>query len=191
MYFGDTSLSSDEGTIHGMEFIIGDNHVHHAVWQRLADQQYHLEHRQSKDGGRTWEDTEYLNDLSSILSTLKVKPGANGELHLVGWAGAQGLFYKHWSPLDGWGAAEQINGDSPGGSVGDLAVDPDGLARIVWVDGNGAAYLVQGSSDQRWDNPKTLNIDQVEAIRIAIDHGGASHFVWIAKDGGIYYGAAP
>jgi hypothetical protein len=191
VYFGDTPLSSAEGTIHGLEFVIGEDHTHHALWQRLVDQNYLIEHRTSEDGGKTWAEVEVLKDLSSIFSTLKMNPGVNGDLHLVGWAGAEGLFYKHWSTESGWGAAERINGDFPSGSVGDLGVDADGWVHATWVDGNGEPYLVQGAHETGWEQPVPLSIDQAEVIRIAINNDGSRHFVWIAEGGGIYYGAVP
>ena len=119
-----------------------------------------------------------------------MSPGIDGDLHLVGWGGADGIFYKHWTTDGGWGAAERIDSDFPGGSVGDLAINLDELVHIIWVDGNGAAHLVQGSGDQGWNAPKSLNLGPIEVIRIAIDNDGNIHFVWIDADGGMFYGTA-
>lgn len=189
--FADINLSPDEGFVYHRELAIDKAGSYHAMWQRHADDIINIEYCYSNDGGQTWSEIERLTDMP-LLSLLSLIADEQGNVHGVGWAGERGVFYERWTPFGGWEPAVEVAGEIAGGAWGDFAVDPDGLAHIIW--GNEFSdikHYVRQLADGSWSQPRLITKEKVENVRLAIDRQGGRHFVWRGEDGGLYYVAAP
>jgi hypothetical protein len=187
--FADINLSGDEGTVIHHELAVDKGGRYHVMWQRSAGGTHYLEHRYSNDGGQTWSEIERFTDMP-LLITLSLIADGQG-VHVVGWAGTAGVFYKRWTPAGGWGSVVEVAGETAGGAWGDAAVGPHGLVHIVWGDGSEIKHYVRQLSDGSWSHPQLITSAKIDGARIAIDDRGVRHFVWEGEDGGLDYAAAP
>jgi hypothetical protein len=185
--FGDANLSSDEGYIHQLEFAIDRAGAYCAMWVRSAGEAAAVETRCSNDGGQTWSEIESLADLPPQSASLSLMSDEQGNLHAVSWGGAEGVYYKRWTPGAGWEPAIEVSGELVGGSWGDAAIGPDGLAHVVW--GNDFAdikHYVHQRADGSWSQPRPITDETVTDVRLAIDSHGSRYFVWRGPDDGLY-----
>jgi hypothetical protein len=185
--FGDASLSSEDGFIHQLAFTIDSFGAHCAMWVRSAGGTATIETRCSHDGGQTWSEVESLAELPVRPASLSLMAGPQGNLHAVSWGGAEGVHYQRWTRDVGWEPAVEVNGELAGGSWGDAAIGPDGLAHIVW--GNDFAeikHYVRQRADGSWSQPRPITNQTVTEVRLAIDSQGSRYFVWRGPDDGLY-----
>jgi hypothetical protein len=195
--YREESLSSDEGFVYHPQLAVDQRGGTHALWERADDDSRTIEYRYSGDGGQTWTALQVLADMPTLLGSLEMLADGQGNVHAVGWAGAEGVYYKRWTDPegadgDGWAPVQRVSGDLEGGSWGDAAAGPDGRIHVVW--GNEFAdirHYVQQKPDGSWTQPRPITEETVNNLRIAVDGTGGRHFVWIARDGGLYYVAVP
>ena len=185
--FGDASLSPDEGFVHQLQWAIDQSGAYHVMWVRSAGDTTSVETRHSNDGGQTWSEIESPTDLPRQPGLLSLVADDRGQVHAVAWAGAEGVYYKRWTPEAAWEPAVEVSGELPGGSWGDAATGPDGLAHVVW--GNEFAQIkhyVRQRADGSWSQPRPITDQTVTEVRMAIDSHGSRYFVWRGPDDGLY-----
>jgi hypothetical protein len=185
--FGDASLSSEEGFIHQLAFTVDGSGTYCALWVHSAGGAAAVESRCSHDGGQTWSEIESLPDMPLQPASLSLMPDQQGNLHAVAWGGAEGVYYKRWTRDTGWEPAIEVSGELTGGSWGDAAIGPDGLAHVVW--GNEFAeikHYVRQRADGSWSQPRPITDQAITEVRLAIDRHGSRYFVWRGPDDGLY-----
>jgi hypothetical protein len=190
--FGAASLSSEEEYIHALQWAIDQFGSYHVMWVRSAGDSHLVEYCYSNDGGQTWSEAESMTDMPPQMGLLSLMADGQGNVHAVSWTGAEGVYHKRWTPTTGWELAVRVNGEIVGGSWGDAAIGPDGLAHIVW--GNefaGAKHYVRQRPDGSWSQPRPITDEAVTDVRLAIDSHGSRHFVWRGPDDGLYHLALP
>jgi hypothetical protein len=185
--FEDASLSSEAGFVHHLEFAIDSSGAYCAMWVHSSGDVSSVETRCSTDGGQTWSAIEDLADLPHRPSLLSLMADEQGDLHAVSWAGSGGVYYTRRAAGAGWQPAVELSGELAGGSWGDAAIGPDGLAHVVW--GNEFAeikHYVRQRADGSWSQPRPITDQTVTEVRIAIDSYGSRYFVWKGPDDGLY-----
>jgi hypothetical protein len=190
--FGEVALSAAEGYIHQLQLAIDAAGTYHVAWVRSNGDVHAVEVRASVDGGQTWSEVETLGDLPPQTARLSLLADDQGHVHLVSWTGAEGVYYKRWTPAGGWEPAVEVTGELPGGSWGDAATGPGGRVHIVW--GNEFADLkhyVRQRADGSWSEPRPITSEPVSDVRLALDRYGSRHFVWRGPDDGLYHLALP
>ncbi|NJN98700.1 MAG: hypothetical protein HC875_33720 [Anaerolineales bacterium] len=190
----DTELADGFKTVNGAALAVDQAGAFHAVWVRQGDP-FSLEHRLSSDGGQSWSDPASLTDEATKPNgPFNLLADEQGNVHLV-WAGFGKIFYRRWTPADGWGEVSELTGGQPGSgstSLG-LAVDSQGLAHVAWQ-GQNLSY-VQQQPDGRWSAPQILAeaLNSGPGPKVAVDAEGRRHFVWQVEDDAVdlYYATLP
>jgi len=171
---------------------------YHVVWARLNDP-FSIEYRYSSDGGGTWGAVERLstdNSISDGLSTGMVAD-TKGNVQLI-WSGhdaafGSGIFYRQWTPSQGWGAITRLSTGENSGAFPDLAADNEGRARVVWGRFDGVWYTKQNAAGS-WTEPTAIseaaNDTTLGYPQIAVDAEGLSHVVWASNEK-IFYTTTP
>ena len=187
--FDDVQVSSNDSTALGPSLAIDKAGGYHLTWINLgtATSASTVQYRFSSDQGKTWQ-------AAQTLSTEKNTPGGGtqlmaddlGNVHLL-W-GDGDIYYRRWTPTGGWGAPAALAGDQNGPNPA-LAVDAQGLARVVWERHDGLPYVVQ-SAGGAWSAPRTISHLESGEPQIVVDAAGVARVAWLAnKD--VYYLAVP
>ena len=161
---------------------------YHIVWFH-AGEPYSLQYRRSSDGGQTWTETERLTgeaDVPQRDGSLAADP--QGAVHLVWEGSSKGIYYRRWTPDSGWSDTAELSQGIDGSSP-QVAVDGQGLARVVWDAFPGIWYAAQ-APDGSWPPPRLISSTEpgydYGSSQIAVDAEGRSHVVWL-HDKDIYY----
>ncbi len=191
IYFDDTQLSTDS-TSAGPSLAIDKAGGYHVAWVSLGtgSATATVQYRFSSDQGKTWQAAQTLSTDKNAPSGGVTRLVADdvGNVHLLWDVGAGSITYRRWTPTGGWGAPAALAGNQ-GGPNPALAVDAQGLARVVWGRFNGLPYVVQ-AVDGSWSAPRVLSHRKSDEPQIVIDSAGASHLAWLTnKD--VYYLVAP
>jgi len=189
VYFDDVQLSTDDATAGGPSLVIDKAGGYHVTWVNLgtATSAATVQYRFSADQGKTWQNAQ-------ILSTDKNAPSGGtslvaddaGNVRLL-W-GDSDVYYRLWKPTGGWGAPATLAGEQTGPNPA-LAMNTQGLARVVWENPNGLPYVIQAPGGA-WSAPRAIsNLESVEP-QIIIDAAGATRVAWVAnKD--VFYLVVP
>jgi hypothetical protein len=189
VYFDDVQLSTDDATAGGPSLVIDKAGGYHVTWVNLgtANSAATVQYRFSPDQGKTWQAAQILStDKNAPSGGTTLVADATGDVRLL-W-GDSDIYYRLWTPAGGWGAPAALAGEQTGPNP-TLAMDAQGLARVVWENRNGLPYVIQAPSGA-WSAPRAIsNLESVEP-QIIIDAAGASRVAWVAnKD--VYYLIAP
>jgi hypothetical protein len=189
IYFDNVQLSAADTTSSGPSLAIDQAGGYHVAWESLGNPQNPstIQYRFSADQGKTWQAAQTLSTGQSVPnSAALLVADAEGHVNLL-W-GDSNVFYRQWTPAGGWGAPASVAGDQTGPNPA-LAVDAQGLVRVVWEHWDGLPYVVQALGGA-WAAPRLISHQGSAAPQISIDDGDASHVVWLAnKD--VYYLAVP
>jgi hypothetical protein len=189
IYFDNVPLSPADSTASGPSLAIDKAGGYHVAWESLGDANgpSTIQYRFSANQGQTWQATQTLStDQSVPNSAASLIADAGGNVNLL-W-GDSNVYYRRWTPAGGWGAPAMLAGDQTGPNAA-LAVDAQGLVRVVWEHWDGLPYVVQAVGGA-WGAPRLISHQASGDPQIVIDDGGATHVVWLAnKD--VYYLAQP
>lgn len=189
IYFDDVQLSSTDSTSSGPSLTIDKAGGYHVAWESLgtSTSPSTIQYRFSSDQGKTWQDAQTLStDKNVPNSVARLVADEAGNVHLL-WADGD-VYYRRWTPTGGWGAPAALAGDQVGPNPA-LAVDAQGLARVVWERQDGLPYVVQAVGGA-WGAPRSISHQASGEPQIVVDDSGATHVVWLAnKD--VYYLARP
>jgi hypothetical protein len=119
-----------------------------------------------------------------------------GNVHLVFASQNRGIFYRRWTPTDGWGLSveltlgrSRINSTTLG-----LAIDADNLTHVVWQGFDGVFYTQQ-SADGVWSQPRLITeaSNTGPGPEVIVDDKGVRHFIWQVEDDAVdlYYATLP
>jgi hypothetical protein len=189
IYFDDVQLSTADETALGPSLAIDKAGGYHVTWVNLgtANTPSTVQDRFSSDQGKTWQDAQTLStDKNAPSGGTTLAADDTGNVHLL-WSDGD-VYYRRWTPTGGWGAPATLAGDQVGPNPA-LAIDAQGLARVVWERQDRLPYVVQAAGGT-WSTPRAISHLASGEPQIAIDAAGATHVAWLAnKD--VYYLAVP
>jgi len=120
---------------------------------------------------------------------------ASGALHVV-WRGGSGelntVYYARRSSDGTWSAAQDISASAGDVFLPKLAVEPGGVAHVVWLDHSADTYDVyyaRRAADGSWSAPLLVSDGPGPSFDndMALDEGGAVHVTWNEYQAGTMY----
>ena len=187
--FDDVQLTTDSNSF-GPALAIDKAGGYHVAWVNLgsASSPATVQYRFSSDQGKTWQAAQALSTDKNapIGSVARLVADDAGNVHML-WAGSDD-YYRRWTPSGGWGPPAALGGGQRGPNPS-LAIDTQGLTRVVWERTDGLPYVVQ-AVDGTWSAPRALSHLQSGEPQIVTDSAGAARVAWLAnKD--VYYLVVP
>jgi hypothetical protein len=187
IFFDDVRLSVSITDL-GPSLAIDKAGGYHVAWD--SPEAASVIYRFSSDQGKGWTDLVPLSTDKNAPAggVTRLVADDAGNVHLL-WEGADSnIYYRRWTPAGGWGAPAALAGDQTGPNP-TLAVDAQGLARVVWERSDSLPYVVQ-AADGTWSAPRAISHLASGEPQIAVDAAGVTHVAWLAnKD--VYYLAVP
>jgi hypothetical protein len=169
----DTTLTPDGVTAGSPTLAIDPTGGLHVAWLQFANQTDAVEgtaYAYSADG-TSWEEPTVLNPQG--WTTQELIADEQGNVH---WLAVDGT-YRRWTPSEGWG--EAIATASVGLGNARLAVDTEGMARVVFTAPDGV-YEARQQDGPGWGSPELVegSVGVATEAAIAVDPDGWSHIVW-------------
>jgi hypothetical protein len=170
----DTTLTPDGVTAGSPALAIDAAGGFHVAWLQFANQTDAVEgmaYAYSSDG-TSWEVPARLNPQG--WSTHELIADEQGNVH---WLAVDGT-YRRWAPSQGWSEA-MATGTSGLGNAR-LAVDPKGLARVVFTAPDGV-YVSMQQDAGGWGSPEPVEGSggvAAETVAVAVDPDGRLHIAW-------------
>jgi hypothetical protein len=192
IYFDNVQLSAPDSTSSGPTLVIDKAGGYHVAWESVGDANSPstIQYRFSADQGQTWQAAQTLSTGQSVPNSVaRLVADDEGNVNLL-W-GDSNVYYRRWTPAGGWGAPAALAalaGDQTGPNPA-LAVDAQGLVRVVWEHWDGLPYVVQAVGGA-WGAPRLISHQASGEPQIVIDDGGATRVVWLANQD-VYYLARP
>jgi hypothetical protein len=158
----------------------------HLVWYGYDGRQYQVYYRHRPAGGE-WapavQATRWVDDANAPALAL----GPDGRAHVAFYGYHEGrheTYYLAGGPA-GWSSVERVSPEGEAAALPSIAVGADGVPRVAYVLGEGAATTVvhtERGADGAWTPPVPVSAPGERADDPSLALAGPGGAVWVAYD---------